>query len=95
MNPFWSDEIIYHETRRIVIAILQHIVYKQFIPLVIGTSRSNFGTYQYDPMVQRFLLIFRMNIRDNMFIIPQVGQCDKEMVGSGEFRRFHGSSILT
>jgi hypothetical protein len=57
INPFWSDEITYHETRRIVIAILQHIVYEQFIPLVIGTARSNFGTYQYDPMVQRFLLI--------------------------------------
>ncbi|CAF1476604.1 unnamed protein product [Adineta steineri] len=51
INLFWSDDIIYHEARRIVTAILQHITYKEFIPLMIGPSRSKFGAYQYDSTV--------------------------------------------
>jgi peroxidase len=52
INPLWDDNIIYHETRRIVIGILQHIVYKQFLPLMIGSIRSNFGIYKYDSSVK-------------------------------------------
>ena len=51
-NSFWSDDIVYHETRRIVIAILQHIVYQEFLPLLVGPSRSNLGFYQYHPSVR-------------------------------------------
>lgn len=51
-NPFWSDDIVYHEARRIVIGILQHIVYQEFLPLLVGPSRSNFGFYQYDSSVR-------------------------------------------
>jgi len=52
-NLFWSDDIIYHETRRILIGILQHIVYNEFLPVLIGSSRSNFGIYQYDTSVKK------------------------------------------
>ncbi|UJR29119.1 hypothetical protein I4U23_010333 [Adineta vaga] len=51
LNSFWSDDIIYHEARRITIAILQHVVYKEFLPLLVGSSRSNFGHYQYDASI--------------------------------------------
>ncbi len=51
-NQFWSDDIIYHATRRIVIAILQHIIYDEYLPLLIGSSYSNFGIYQYDSSVK-------------------------------------------
>jgi hypothetical protein len=65
-NSFWSDDIIYHETRRILIGILQHIVYNEFLPLLIGSARSNFGIYHYDSSVKKrkdfFVLIFRMNM---------------------------------
>ena len=32
----WSDDDVYEETRRIVISILQHITYTEFLPRVLG-----------------------------------------------------------
>lgn len=38
LNPHWSGEQLYHETRRIIIAQLQHITYSHWLPIVIGTD---------------------------------------------------------
>lgn len=32
----WDDHVLFFETRRIVIAIYQHIVYYEWLPLVLG-----------------------------------------------------------
>ncbi|XP_075162195.1 peroxidasin [Haematobia irritans] len=38
INPQWDGDTLYHETRKIVGAQMQHITYKHWLPLVIGES---------------------------------------------------------
>ncbi|XP_061393833.1 peroxidasin [Musca vetustissima] len=38
INPQWEGNTLYHETRKIVGAQMQHITYKHWLPLIIGES---------------------------------------------------------
>jgi len=38
LNPHWNDETIFQETKHIVAAIMQHITFHEFLPLVLGKS---------------------------------------------------------
>lgn len=52
LNPRWSDEVTFYETQRIVAAELQHIVYNEWLPELIGSET-----------MQRFSL----NVHDNEY----------------------------
>ena len=36
LNSHWNDETLFQEAKRIVIAEYQHIVFKEWLPLVLG-----------------------------------------------------------
>ncbi|KAK8387859.1 hypothetical protein O3P69_020046 [Scylla paramamosain] len=60
LNPYWDDETLFQEARRIVNAMYQHIIYNEWLPIVLGKDimlergllplRYGFSS-QYDPSV--------------------------------------------
>ncbi|XP_046346605.2 peroxidasin-like isoform X1 [Haliotis rufescens] len=53
LNPHWDGNKVYHETRKLIGGVMQHITYTQWIPKILGTRGMELmGPYKgYDPSV--------------------------------------------
>lgn len=51
INPFWNDEQLFQEARRIVIAEYEHIIYNEWLPIIVG--REYMESYGILPMSRR------------------------------------------
>jgi hypothetical protein len=48
INPAWADERLFQESRRILIAEMQHLVYNEWLPAVIGFNAA--GLFDLIPL---------------------------------------------
>ncbi|CAK1578949.1 unnamed protein product [Parnassius mnemosyne] len=86
MNPIWTEETVFMETRRILQAEFQHIIYNEWLPLLLGPQLMQlFHLYSargyssaYDPQVNPSLtaefstaaMRFGHSIVDGKIMIP-------------------------
>ena len=61
INPHWDDETIFQESRHIVAALVQHITYNEFLPMMLGK----------EVMHQHDLVLLKVTITKYVAIIRQ------------------------
>jgi hypothetical protein len=60
LNPNWDDERLFQESRRIVIAQIQHITYNEYLPLLIG--RDLVHKYRLTPLDNGYSTDYDLNV---------------------------------
>ncbi|XP_063241793.1 peroxidase-like [Bacillus rossius redtenbacheri] len=56
LHPAWKDETLFQESRRIVVAEMQHITYNEFLPLVLG--RNYMDQFELAPRDSNFTRLY-------------------------------------
>ncbi|KAL1456925.1 hypothetical protein WDU94_001611, partial [Cyamophila willieti] len=53
INPHWDGETLFHETKKIIGAMMQHITYSHWLPLILGSEgMKELGEYKgYNPNI--------------------------------------------
>lgn len=72
MNKHWDDTRTYEEARRIVIAMVQHISYNEFVPLLLGKFASVIWKKKKKNLRNLLFFSFRWEI-DRAFEIASTG----------------------
>ena len=60
INPQWNDEKLFQESKRIVNAQWQHIVYNEWLPIILGDQYMN--SFGLRPLTQGFNNNYKNNI---------------------------------
>ena len=61
LNPIWDDEKIFQEARRIVIAEYQHIIYKEWLPSILGSRYMEI--YSLWPLTKGYFHVLHVLLR--------------------------------
>lgn len=65
VNPNCNDERLFQETRKIMIGIYQHIIFKQWLPVLVGPKfYQDFGLA---PLETGFFMGYDKNVRPNLY----------------------------
>lgn len=51
-HPDWTDEVVFQEARRLVIAEMQHVTYNEYLPVVLGPTLME--TYNLNVLTQGY-----------------------------------------
>jgi peroxidase len=70
LNPYWSDEKLFQEARRIAIASYQHILFSEWLPILIGEKVTKL--YGLMPLNQDYFyrLEFEFRLMTFLFRFP-------------------------
>ena len=66
LNPHWAGEKLFQETRKIIGAMVQHITFSEFLPLVLGDdviNREGLRLQKYDHFMGKSIRVgYGMNV---------------------------------